>query len=235
MELSKRLQTVADYVDQKARVLADIGSDHAYLPIYLLNQGRIDRAIAGEVIPGPFSHAEQEVNKSNYSSKIEVRLADGLEAITIDDLVDVITICGMGGDLIAKILDRGFNSRRLSGREQLVLQANMAEDRVRKWLMDHSYQITGEAIIEDNKRIYEIINARKSNKPVTYSQLELNYGPVLLAKRNPTFIKKWTEEKEKLQAILDKMNQADSQQHDKRQGFESKIKEIEEMLNRGND
>lgn len=235
MDLSKRLQTVADFVDQKAKVLADIGSDHAYLPIYLLEEGRIERAIAGEVIPGPFNHAKEEVRKSNFSDQIDVRLADGLEAITLDDSVDVITICGMGGDLIAKILDRGYKDGRLSGKEQLILQANMAEDRVRKWLMEHSYQITKETVVEDNKRIYEVICAHKTSKPVTYSSLEINYGPYILEEKSHTFVKKWTEEKEKLQAILDKMNRAGSQQNVKRRQFELKVKEIEEMITRGND
>lgn len=234
MDLSKRLQAAADYVKNHAKVLADIGSDHAYLPIYLLEQGKINRAIAGEVIPGPFSHAKEEVAKSGFQDQIDVRLADGLDAIKLSDQVDVITICGMGGDLIAKILDRGYEKNILSGQEQLILQANMAEDRIREWLMTHSYKITDETIVEDNKRIYELINAEKTNQPVTYTDMEIKYGPFLLYQQSPTYVKKWTEEKEKLETIVQKMNQAGSKQDNKRQAFEEKIREIEEMLDRGN-
>ncbi len=103
-KLSKRLQTVAAYVPQNA-VVADIGSDHAYLPCYLVHQGIVQKAIAGEVVKGPYESACKEVRTEQLQDKITVRLADGMEAVEHEDGVTTVTIAGMGGPLIASILN----------------------------------------------------------------------------------------------------------------------------------
>ncbi len=97
-DLSLRLQKAAEFVPQNAR-LADIGSDHAYLPVALMLQNKISYGIAGEVVVGPYKSAEKQVAKNGLENKIDVRLADGLEAVKLEDHVSAITICGMGGVL----------------------------------------------------------------------------------------------------------------------------------------
>ena len=94
VSLSHRLQEVASFVPKGARLL-DVGSDHAYLPIYLLEQGLIDFAVAGEIIKGPYESAVANVSESGLSGQIAVRLADGLAALNDNDDIDLITICGM--------------------------------------------------------------------------------------------------------------------------------------------
>ena len=96
----------------KEGTLADIGSDHAYLPIYAIQNKICNSAIAGEVIKGPYKAALNNVAENNLGDSIEVRLGDGLAVINHDDEIDNITICGMGGPLIAKILKR--RSRKIS-------------------------------------------------------------------------------------------------------------------------
>ena len=104
--LSKRLACVAAQVKPGDRV-ADIGSDHAYLPVYLIKTKQINFAVAGEVIKGPFETAQRQVQKSQLQEQIMVRLADGLAAIKESDAIDTIVIAGMGGQLIASILENG--------------------------------------------------------------------------------------------------------------------------------
>ena len=105
-KLSYRLQKVAEYVPADSR-LADIGSDHAYLPAYLALKGKINFGIAGEVVKGPFQNAQNEIKKENLQEIVDVRLADGLAAVELSDEINVVTICGMGGPLICQILEEG--------------------------------------------------------------------------------------------------------------------------------
>ena len=106
--ISKRLETVASFVPQGA-VLLDVGSDHAYLPIELVEKGHIEAAIAGEVVEGPYQSAVTNVESHGLTEKIQVRLANGLAAFEESDQVSVITIAGMGGRLIATILEDGLD------------------------------------------------------------------------------------------------------------------------------
>jgi len=121
--LSMRLERVAAQVPAGSR-LADIGSDHGYLPVALLRRGVIAAAVAGEVALTPFHAARRTVRENALDLQITVRLADGLAAIEPEDEITAISICGMGGETIRDILDAG--KARLSGQERLILQPNAA-------------------------------------------------------------------------------------------------------------
>ena len=226
--LSKRLAVVASYVPQNAR-LADIGSDHAYLPAALALQGKIDYAVAGEVVKGPYENAVQEINSLKLSNVIHPRLADGLTAITDDDRIDTVTIAGMGGSLIAQILDT--NPRKLAGVKRLVLQPNIGELRLRKWLMVHRFQIMAEQIIADDGHIYEVIVAEPSLVPFTYSQFELTFGPLLLEQRGPVFDQKWQQEFKRQQKVLKQIETAPVPPADKVSQLRRYLNLIKEVLN----
>ena len=150
-KLSNRLDLVASFVPAGARLL-DVGSDHAYLPIALVQEGKIEAAIAGEVVEGPYQSALQNVADNGLEDKIEVRLANGLAAFEPTDSISCITIAGMGGRLIADILAAGLE--KLAGVSRLVLQPNNREDELRAWLVDHDFRIVDEAILEENEKFY---------------------------------------------------------------------------------
>ncbi|HFI0579074.1 TPA: tRNA (adenine(22)-N(1))-methyltransferase TrmK [Streptococcus suis] len=221
-KLSKRLAAVADYVPQGAR-LADVGSDHAYLPLFLVEQGRIDFAVAGEVVQGPYQSALQNVEQAGQSEKISVRLANGLAAVELADQVSTITIAGMGGRLIAEILEAGKD--KLVSVERLVLQPNNREDDVRHWLIEHDFQLVAEKILEENDKIYEILVAEKGSVDLAADQLR--FGPYLLEEQSATFQKKWLKELDKLTYALEQVpleRQAD------RSAISQKIQQIQEVL-----
>jgi tRNA (adenine22-N1)-methyltransferase len=182
-----RLERVAAHVPAGAR-LADIGSDHAYLPVALMRRGAIESAVAVEVALTPFHAAERSVRESDLSQCISVRLADGLTAIETGDAITAISICGMGGERIRDILDSG--KARLSGQERLILQPNGGEQPLRQWLMDNGYRILCEDVLRENRFAYEIIVAERTG-PVLYSAEELYFGPLQMQTRSPAFLAKW--------------------------------------------
>ncbi|HPJ00188.1 MAG TPA: tRNA (adenine(22)-N(1))-methyltransferase TrmK [Enterococcus sp.] len=227
-ELSRRLARVGSHVPQDAR-LADIGSDHAYLPVALMLKNKITFAVAGEVVKGPFQSAEKQVRKSGLTDRIVVRLADGLEAIEENDEITAITIAGMGGTLIRSILESGKNNGRMNGTERLILQPNIGERTLREWLAQNGYTIIEEEILEENKKMYEIIVAEKQ-KPVTYTGQELFFGPKLLEEKNEVFFQKWQRELIAKERVLSQLEKAEEKPLEKVEEIKMQLAWIKEVL-----
>lgn len=223
-KLSNRLKTVGDFVPQNSRIL-DVGSDHAYLPINLLKNGKISYAIAGEVVDGPYQSAVANVKSQGLSDKIDVRLANGLEAFTEEDDIDTITIAGMGGSLISQILDAG--KEKLHSIDNLVLQPNNSERNLRIWLQENGFSIVDEVILEENEKIYEVIFSKHGESNLNQTQIE--FGPFLNQEKSPLFKKKWTRELEKQNKILRNLRENSQDSHRVKE-IEAKIQFIEENL-----
>ncbi|WP_025113467.1 tRNA (adenine(22)-N(1))-methyltransferase TrmK [Pseudomonas sp. H1h] len=202
--LSMRLERVAAQVPAGAR-LADIGSDHGYLPVALMRRGAIAAAVAGEVALTPFQAAVRTVRENDLQPHIIVRLASGLAAIEPGDEITAISLCGMGGETIRDILDSG--KARLSGHERLILQPNGGEQPLRQWLMENHYRILVEDVLQENRFFYEIIVAERSG-PVDYSAEQLYFGPLLMQARSPAFIAKWQRLLRQKQKTLNSFTQA---------------------------
>lgn len=227
-KLSQRLKVVADFVPQNSRV-ADIGSDHAYLPVYLMKQKQIEFGIASEVAKGPLDNAIQEIKAEGLSDRIDTRLADGLLSVQPEDKIDCVTIAGMGGTLIKNILENGKS--HLSGDELLILQPNVGEDRLRTWLMNNQYEISDETILREDGHTYEIIVAKKTNEPVKYTEQEIKFGPFLLKQHSDVFVEKWENEIERIEMVIDQMNLAKHDKPvDKINSMKKEIEEIKEVL-----
>ena len=220
--ISKRLELVASFVPQGA-ILLDVGSDHAYLPIDLVERGKIKSAIAGEVVEGPYQSAVKNVEAHGLKEKIQVRLANGLAAFEEADHVSVITIAGMGGRLIATILEEGLD--KLASVERLILQPNNREDDLRIWLQDHGFQIVAESILEEAGKFYEILVVEAGQMKLSAS--DVRFGPFLSKEVSPVFIKKWQKEATKLEFALD---QIPEKNREERQVLAHKIQAIKEVL-----
>lgn len=225
--LSDRLATVAAYVPFGAR-LADIGSDHAYLPVNLVLTKQIKYAVAGEVVRGPYENAQHEIEQAQVKEQVRPRLADGLAAINTEDQIDTVTIAGMGGALITHILSTGETS--LVGVKQLILQPNVGEMLVRTWLMEHHFKIDAERIVKEDDHIYEVIVAKRIKGSVHYSERELKFGPFLLQAKTSIFIEKWQLALQRLEHSLAEMKKAQQMPASKIQDFEKQISEIKEMI-----
>ena len=233
IELGKRLTRVASFVPNGLKVY-DVGSDHAYLPVYLIQNDQITSAIAGEVVEGPYLSAKQTVRDYRMEDRIEVRLGDGLQILSKVDDITAVTICGMGGELISRILEAGYSGGHLNGRERLILQPNVAEHFVREWLMNHSYRIVEEKVVEDNHRLYEIIVAEPVDKRVEYTELELKYGPILLKEATELCVAKWNRMNRKNKEILEQLQKSKTPQHEKIEQFENAFNELQGVIDRAN-
>ena len=220
--ISKRLELVASFVPQGA-ILLDVGSDHAYLPIELVERGKIESAIAGEVVEGPYQSAVKNVEAHGLKEKIHVRLANGLAAFEEADQVSVITIAGMGGRLIARILEEGLD--KLANVERLILQPNNREDDLRIWLQENGFQIVAESILEEAGKFYEILVVEVGQMKLSAS--DVRFGPFLSKDISPIFVQKWQKEAVKLEFAL---GQVPEKNLEERQVLVDKIQAIKEVL-----
>jgi tRNA (adenine22-N1)-methyltransferase len=230
-KLSERLATVANYIPMGSRI-ADIGSDHAYLPCHVVKKGAVRHAIAGEVAEGPYQSALKQVELEGLTERIVVRKGDGLEVIQPGE-VDCITIAGMGGTLITSILEAGKD--KLVNVERLILQPNVGAHAIRSWLCEHNWKLVSESILKEDGKIYEVLVAQNGSGEGIYcemEELELLFGPYLLKEKNDAFSEKWALEKKNWQRILNQLEQAEQNDStlEKKREIENKLKMVEEVL-----
>lgn len=232
-QLSHRLTRVAHYVPQNA-VVADIGSDHAYLPCYLVLTGVVNKAVAGEVVKGPFESAQKQVQQEQLAEQIDVRLASGLDAIDVEDGITTVTIAGMGGPLICSILEQG--KEKLVGIERLILQPNVHAKAIRDWAVVNGWDIVEEEILKENEKIYEIVVLEKAESAIFWTPQQLLMGPELLKNQTVIFEEKWMRESAQWKKIVASM-EATAQTLEiveKKQELVKKIQLVEEVLQREN-
>ena len=189
MELSRRLLAVANLVSDN-RSVADIGCDHGYVSIYLVQKRNCPRVIAMDVNEGPLLHAKENIKKSGLDHVIETRLSDGAKALKKGE-VDTLLMAGMGGKLMKRLLANAFQD--LGDFEELVLQPQSEVAELRAFLRISGYGIVDEDFVIDEGKYYPMIKAQKSersaNQEENFSnhsyevQLEDLFGPVLLKKR----------------------------------------------------
>lgn len=149
-------------------VVADVGTDHGYLPIYLVNKGICKRAIAADVNEGPLGAARRNIAETRVKDKIETVLSDGLKKL---DGADCVTICGMGGELIASILEH-----RKENMTRFVLQPQRSYDVLRRFLAENGFEIKREAVAKENEKMYCAFYAEYTGKAYEISEKEALLG-----------------------------------------------------------
>lgn len=168
--------------------IADIGTDHGYLPIWLLQNGLVPYAIGMDIRKGPLEHADTNMRLAQVSDKMELRLSDGLDALEKEE-ADTIVISGMGGMMIRSILTNGY--QKAIRAKELVLSPQSDIPVLRHYLRNHGFQITDEAVLMEAGKYYTIIKAIPASGSVTESAdltFEDRYGPVLLKTRPEAYM-----------------------------------------------
>lgn len=179
MQLSKRLESVSSLVTPGFRV-ADIGTDHGYIPLWLIMQGVIPGAIAMDIHKGPLQRAKVNIQAYELEEKIETRLSDGLGELRPGE-ADCVVIAGMGGSLVIKILKEGAEVLRTV--RELVLQPQSDMEKVRRFLQKEGYRITSEKMILEDGKFYPMMRA-EHGRMEELSEIEALYGPCLLKEKN---------------------------------------------------
>jgi len=216
MKLSRRLSLCAKYTDGFMN-LADIGTDHALLPIVCVKNGYVSKAQAIDNKRGPFVIAFSNVKRYNQQEKIKVKLSDGISEI--DDDTDVVVIAGMGGDLISQILlkDNKKNVKRF------ILQPNNNPESIRSILKDINFKIFDELVFEDQKKIYDVIVIEKGESNL--SDLEITFGPINLNSKPHYFKKRLSKEYDYLKLIIKNV-----ENEDEKAKIMWRLNQIEEVL-----
>ena len=180
MELGARLGAIAAQVGPYHR-MADVGTDHAFLPVWLIQNNRITFAVAGDVQPGPLEAARRSVGEAGLEPAISVRLGNGLQVVAPGE-VEVVVIAGMGGSTIREILE---SSPVVVGElRSIVCQPMIGAAILRKWFLANGWEIIEEDLVMEDGRLYEIIVA-EPGKTMPMAELLLEIGPLLWRRRHP--------------------------------------------------
>ena len=228
MELSKRLQAVADLLSEGMRV-ADIGTDHGYIPIYLVETGKCPSAFAMDINKGPILRAKEHIAAHGLEDKITVRLSDGVKALRVGEC-DSVNVAGMGGALAIKIMEEGrtvFKSLK-----EFVLQPQSELEKVRKYLCENDYCIIAEDMVLEDGKFYPMMKVINGTAP-KYNNLELSYGPLLLEQKHPvlkTFLEKEKQKRSKIKETI--VKEAGEHNKTRIREIESELEEIEYALQR---
>lgn len=200
--LSNRLKNVVSEVN-KSNLIADIGTDHGYVPIYLVKNSITQKAIAADISKGSCDKAQTNVTLYGLNDKIDVRCGNGLEIIKESEIVDTIIISGMGGLLTIDVLKS--NKEAVNNAKQLILQPQRDIEKVRAYLHSIGYKIVNEEMLIESGKYYTIINAVKGVDE-RYSELEYYFGKFLLYKKS-TVLKQFIEhEYKKINIVLDNIS-----------------------------
>lgn len=227
VRLSARLACVARYVPTGS-VVADIGTDHAYLPVYLSRKGIASRVVAGEVSRGPYGTALEAVRRAGLDSQIEVRLGDGLQVISPGE-VNVVVLAGMGGRTICRILTSGRPV--LEGLERLILQPMRDAALVRRWLVENGWQMIDEDMVYEDNHFYVVIVARPGREQITDSVV-FALGPRLLENRSAVFRRFLLKRQADIGAVLSELQTArGTRVLEKSFRLQREADKIEEVLN----
>ncbi|MCW3489367.1 tRNA (adenine(22)-N(1))-methyltransferase [Dethiobacter alkaliphilus] len=220
MKLTPRLQAIAELIEPGS-VVADIGTDHGYLPVYLLLEQISQRIVAADVNPHPLQQARETVAAFNCLHKIELRLGDGLGALREEDNVDTVVIAGLGGRTIASILVDGRD--KLKTVRHLILQPMNEAGFLRLFLAENGFALVHESLVMEGRRLYEIILA-KPGMEQEKDPFRLSLGPRLLEKKPPLFDVLLKEKIRKLRIMYNSLQKA------RQKDLSGKIREVEKEL-----
>lgn len=184
LKISKRLGAAAELCREGA-FIADVGTDHAYLPIYLLENKKIRGGVVSDINKGPIERAKAHIAERGASDHLTPILCDGLSPLESFSPEDIF-ILGMGGELIARIISEAEFTKKEGIR--LILQPMTHPEILRKFLLDNKYRITEERLVEEEK-IYQIFSAEYSGEVTHYNQIELMFGRQNIESPTPLFYK----------------------------------------------
>lgn len=226
MEISLRLKTIAGMVD-KCEAVADIGTDHGYIPIYLVKNKICEKAIASDINKGPVEKARFNIKLENMQDKILCRLGGGLTTIQPGE-VQGIVIAGMGGNLIRDIIEEGIDKFKKS--EFAVLQPVQNPEVLREYIYKKGYKIIDEELCIDDNKLYEIIKVTYDTKIENIDSIYYEVGKALIEKKHP-LVKQYINIKiDRYIKILNNIKEESESSNKRKVEVKNKIIKLEELL-----
>lgn len=226
MELSIRLKAIASMIE-KCDSAIDVGTDHGYIPIYLVQKGMIKSAIASDINRGPVEKAKKNIFLNNASAQISCRLGSGLSTVKRGE-VQVAIIAGMGGNLIRDILEADLEVVKQF--KYVILQPVQNAEVLRKYLYTSGYDILDEEICNDDGKFYEIIKAKYNTNSVTLESIYYEISKILLDKKN-LVMQRFIEYKlQKYSKVYDTLNEDTISSKNRKQQLYHIISRLKEFL-----
>lgn len=219
MELSKRLFAVAAMVSPCEK-MADIGTDHGYIPIYLIEQKKVGHALAMDINKGPLQRAREHVTLHQLDEYIELRLSNGAEKLQPQE-VDVVVIAGMGGRLMMKIIEE--RKEVFHSLKEFVIQPQSEYGGVRHYLEEQGFQILEENMVEEDGKYYPMMKVSKGSMKLS-KKCFYEYGSFLLKEKNPVLYEYLKKEQENYKKIRENLLKGKSEKQ------KSRLLEVEEIL-----
>lgn len=213
---SKRLRTIADMVDYGARI-ADVGSDHCYVPIMCCKENKIEYAQAIDNKKAPYEKIIKTIKENGLESKIKPSLSDGLDQL--DEETDTLILAGMGGKLIISILDKNIN--KLEHINTIIIDAHNDRYEIIKYLEKIGYKIIQNCFLYEAGIAYDIMKWKKGKAEKEYTEEELKYGPLNLLAKGEDWKRYWLSEKNRIEKILQLEQLPDSKKNEYQKEFES--------------
>lgn len=221
--LTPRLLCVYSHITGK--IVADIGTDHAYIPIELIKNGKAERAVACDINEGPCAIARANIEKEGLSDKIEVRTGSGLSVIRENE-ADAIIIAGMGGKLICEIIAADINTARSA---RLILQPMNSQSVLRHFLIENGFKITSEDLETEDFKVYNIITAEKGTQKPYEHEIDYHVPPSLYSHRH---IDRLLHKKQReLSKILDGLKRSNTPQNEPISEYEYLLSELSRVTN----
>ncbi|MBP5091444.1 MAG: SAM-dependent methyltransferase [Bacilli bacterium] len=224
MKISARLAAAAAMVPEGA-YLADVGSDHAYLPIFLMEKGIISFAQAIDNKMAPYLRMKRNVEDSGYASRIACSLSSGLDDLQPD--VDTLAICGVGGLLTCEILEK--RKEKLDGIKTIILDPHRDLQAVRKRVSALGYHLVDEEMVYEGKIYYTIMKWEAGAPSKPYNLDELLFGPIIMKKRSEVFHDYLLLQEEKVNHVLNSVIPKD-----KREAYLELYRQIRRQLKKYN-
>lgn len=220
MKLTPRLQAIANSI-KDCKTLADIGTDHAYLPIYLAQKGVLEHAIATDINKGPIENAQGRIRAYRQENRIETRLGSGLKILKPGE-ADIIVIAGMGGMLITEIFEDSMEVAKSA--EMLILQPMLDSEKLRKYLLSKGFEILDEELAQEEHKIYEILWVKYTGNIQPIDEF-LEIGPKIIEKKHPLALALIEKKVKELTSVIDKLETMESE------GSRKKLQECKALMN----
>lgn len=225
--MDRRLSTITSQIENGIG-LADVGTDHGFLPVHLARHGYTGNLYASDINEGPLRTAVDNAEHAGVSGRIKFLLCDGLRLCPPDDL-DTIVIAGMGGDMICRILDEA--EWCMSGKYKLILQPMTKQDILRYWLVNNGFEICRELIAEDAGALYQVITARFGGE-TRLTDGELFTGKYELAEDKTLYVRLLREQHRRFDKAVHEMSSGDKCPKYKLRLFEELLGQLTEMRDR---